>query len=230
MAEKINAPMRLMLLIATPKLVDKAEAFLQAQHIPVQYRLTAAGTAPSEMLDMLGLGGIDKSALLAFLPKAQADATLKKLNRTLRLTAAGSGIAVTLPLSGLNNLLFRMLTALDEPTAERKDEQQMTESNFSLVAAIINQGYSDDVMTAAKTAGAGGGTILHTRHNGDEATMKRWGLTLQEEKEIVLIVAPTTAKRAIMQAISTRCGMQSEAKGMVVSLPLDSVVGLSEDE
>ncbi len=230
MADTIQIPMRLLLLIATPKLVDKAEAMLQSTHVPVQYRLSAEGTAPSEMLDMLGLGGIDKSALLTFLPKPQADATLKKLNRTLRLTAAGSGIALTLPLSGLNNLLFRMLTALDEPAAERKDAKPMTESNYALIAAVINQGYSDDVMTAAKTAGAGGGTILHTRHNGDEDTMRRWGLTLQEEKEIVLIVAPTNAKRAIMQAISTRCGMQSEAKGMVVSLPLDSVVGLSDDD
>ncbi len=231
MAEKSNTPMRLLLLIATPKLVDKAETLLHSLHIPVQYRLSAEGTAPSEMLDVLGLGGVDKGALIAFSPKAQADVTLKKLNRALRLTAAGSGIALTVPLSGLNNLLFRMLKEYaDSAPAERKDEKPMTESKFTLVAVAVNQGYSDDVMTAAKTAGAGGGTILHSRHNGDEGVMNRWGLTLQEEKEIVLIVAPTDAKRAIMQAISTRCGMHSEAKGLVVSIPLDSVVGLSDDD
>ncbi len=231
MADKTKRAMRLLLLIATPKLVDRAEELLQATHIPVQYRVSAAGTAPSEMLDMLGLGGVDKSAILAFLPKAQADLTLKKLNRALRLTAAGSGIALTVPLSGMNNLLFRMMTALDDAsTAEGKDEQPMTECKYSLIAVAVNQGYSDDVMNAAKTAGAGGGTILHSRHNGDEHEMNRWGLSLQEEKEIVLIVAPTEAKRAIMQAISTRCGTQSEAKGLVVSLPLDTVIGLSDDE
>ncbi len=231
MANNTNPAMRLLLLIATPKLMDRAENLLTSLHIPVQYRLSAEGTAPSDMLDMLGLGGVDKSALIAFLPKSQAAPTLKKLNRALRLTAAGSGIAVTIPLSGMNNLLLRMLTAIDDSaTADRKDEKPMTESKYALIAAAVSQGYSEDVMTAAKTAGAGGGTILHSRHNGDESAMNRWGLHLQEEKEIVLIVAPVNAKRAIMQAISSRCGIHSEAKGLVVSLPLDSVVGLSDDD
>ncbi len=231
MAEKPNTAMRLLLLIATPKLVDKAENLLQSLRIPVQYRLSAEGTAPSDMLDILGLGGVDKAALVAFLPKTQASATLKKLNRALRLTAAGSGIAITLPLSGLNKLLFHLLVELDDPAQpERKDEKPMTECKFSLIAAAVNQGYSDDVMTAAKTAGAGGGTILHSRHSADEGAMNRWGLSLQEEKEIVLIVAPNEAKRAIMHAISTHCGIHSDAKGMVVSLPLDSVVGICDDE
>ncbi len=230
-ANTANPAMRALLLIATPKLTGKAEELLQQLHIPVQYHLHADGTAPSEMLDMLGLGNVDKSALLCFLPKSIATATLKKLNKALRLEAAGSGIAVTLPLTGMNNLLLQMLTPLATiSTEDRKDEKSMTESTFVLIAAAVNQGYSDDVMSAAKTAGAGGGTILHSRHNGDENAMSHWGLNLQEEKEIVLIVAPVTAKLAIMRAISEKCGVHSEAKGIVVSLPLDSVVGISEDE
>jgi hypothetical protein len=53
-----------------------------------------------------------------------------------------------------------------------------------------------------------------------------WGLGLQEEKELVLILAETEDKLAIMRAVSESCGMHSEAKGLVVSLPVDSVMGV----
>ncbi len=49
-----------------------------------------------------------------------------------------------------------------------------------------------------------------------------------KSKEIILILTPKTDKVAIMKAISEKCGVQSEAHGVVVSLPVDSVAGLNE--
>ena len=53
-----------------------------------------------------------------------------------------------------------------------------------------------------------------------------WGLNAQEEKDLVLILAEAEHRLPIMQAISARCGMQSEAKGIVMSMPIDSVIGI----
>ena len=53
-----------------------------------------------------------------------------------------------------------------------------------------------------------------------------WGLSVQEEKEIVLILADHEKKTAIMRAVSEKYGMHSEAKGLVLSLPIDSVMGI----
>ena len=47
-----------------------------------------------------------------------------------------------------------------------------------------------------------------------------------EEKEAVMILAKAESKLAIMQAICDSCGLQSEAQGIVLSLPVDNVVGL----
>ena len=47
-----------------------------------------------------------------------------------------------------------------------------------------------------------------------------------EEKEIVLIIADHDIKVDIMSAISGKFGMQSEAKGLVISLPVDSLMGI----
>ena len=60
---------RVLVLIAGPKLADKASEVLERENVPVQYEWTAAGTAPSELIDVLGLGSPDKSVLASFMPK-----------------------------------------------------------------------------------------------------------------------------------------------------------------
>lgn len=95
-----------------------------------------------------------------------------------------------------------------------------------LIAAIVDRGFSGDVMEAAKKAGAGGGTVLHSRSIESEEATNFWGMSVQEEKEIVLILTKHESKKEIMRAISENCGMQSKAKDLVMSLPIDSVMGI----
>lgn len=54
-----------------------------------------------------------------------------------------------------------------------------------------------------------------------------WGISVQPEREIVLIIAQKEAKKPMMQMIGKKFGMQSEAKGIVLSLPVDGIAGLN---
>ena len=74
--------------------------------LPLQYRFNAEGTASSEIMDMLGLGSIDKSVLISMIPKELSDVLMDKLRSELQLNMANSGIAFTIPLNGANNLIF----------------------------------------------------------------------------------------------------------------------------
>lgn len=224
-----RAPLRVLLLITTPKLSEKAVNMFRQGAIPIQYQWNAAGTAPSEMIDILGLGNPDKSILISTLPKPFADEMLKKMKQGLKLGSVNSGIAFTLPLSGVNNLILRLLEELnrnENETKERKDETVMGETKYSLIAAVINQGYSEEVMDVAREAGAGGGTVVHSRRIGNKEAMGFWGMSIQEEKEMLFIVTDNDRKLRIMQAIGEKCGMHSKAKGIVLSLPIDTVIGL----
>ncbi len=91
---------RMLFLIATPKLVRKAEDLLKQEKIPVQHLFHAQGTATSEVMDMLGLDGIDKRIMMSMMPKVCADDTLKKMKKKLHLGMPNTGIAFTLTLSG----------------------------------------------------------------------------------------------------------------------------------
>ena len=106
-----------------------------------------------------------------------------------------------------------------------KDEGKMEEMRYVLVAAIVNQGYSENVMEAARGAGAGGGTVIPGRRTGSEEAIQFWGMSIQEEKEMILIITEQENKLKIMQAISAKCGLHSEADGLVLSLPIDTVIG-----
>lgn len=223
------APLRMLVLITTPKLSEKAAQLFRQSALPMQYEWNAVGTAPSEMIDILGLGSPDKSILFTVLPQESAADMMQKLKKRLKLGAVDSGIAFTLPLTGANNLVVRMMAALqtgETQPLQRKDERTMAESRYSLVTVIVDQGYSEEVMDVARAAGAGGGTVVHGRRVGDEETMGFFGMSIQPEKEMILIVTENENKLAVMQAIGEKCGMHSEAKGLVVSLPIDTVIGL----
>ncbi len=224
-----KASYRVLLVITTPKLSDKATKIFNESSLPVHYKLNAVGTASSEMLEILGLGTPDKSILITVLPKDFADKTIKNLSKELLFAVPGNGIAVTMPMSGASSVMLKMLSALedvDTNKSDRKDETSMSEIKYVMITAVVNQGYSEEVMNAAKAAGAGGGTIIHGRRDGNEEAMSVWGLGLQEEKDIVMIVADTDHKLEIMQAITDKCGINTDAKGIVISLPIDQVTGL----
>lgn len=216
---------QLLMLIATPKLADAAAELFKKGSLPIQYRFNAQGTASSEMMDMLGLGSIDKGVLISMMPKSFSDVMMEKLHTELKLDTENSGIAFTIPLTGANNLILRMLSKNNEEIIG-KEENVMTEAKYTLIASIVDRGFSEDVMNAARTEGAKGGTVFHSRRIGNEEAMGFWGLSVAEEKEIVMILAPVTDKVSIMKAISEKCGMGSEAKGIVLSLPIDSAIGI----
>ncbi len=228
MPEQERTPMRMLVLIATPKLAERAVRLCDEARVPVQYRADGHGTASREVLDMLGLDSGDKNLLFSLLPKPFADEMLVKLRKTLRLGTAGSGIAFTLALSGGSNRMIQMLESVNEQrrAAQMRRVPVMEVSAYQMIVAVVNQGYSEEVMAAARPAGAGGGTVVHSRRVGSEETLTFWGISVQPEKEIVMILCRQGEKLAVMQAIAEKCGMKSEAQGLVLAMPVETVVGL----
>lgn len=220
---------RMLFLIATPKLAGKAAGLFKEENIPVQYLFHGQGTATSEVMDMLGLDGVDKNILMSMMPKPFADEVLKKLRKKLHLGMPNTGIAFTLILSGGSGHLIQLIEGL-EPEEKKlfleRKEADMTDNEYSMIMAIVNQGFSEDVMNAARPKGASGGTVFHSRRVGCDQVVKFLKISVQEEREVVLILARKENKLAIMQEIGKQCGMHSKAQGAVLSLPVDNIVGL----
>lgn len=96
-----------------------------------------------------------------------------------------------------------------------------------VIFCIVNSGYSEAVMDAARECGAGGGTVIHARGTANSEAEKLFGITVQPEKELVMILVPSALKNDILHALYKAVGLKTAGQGIAFSLPVDGVVGLS---
>lgn len=104
----------------------------------------------------------------------------------------------------------------------------MTTSKKELICCVINNGFSDVVMEAAKKKGAQGGTIFHGRGTGADDAEKFFGIKISPEKEIVMIVVDSSHKDEIVSAIYDEAGLDTKGQGIVFTLPVDDFVTSKE--
>ena len=98
---------------------------------------------------------------------------------------------------------------------------------YSLIITILNRGFSDLVMDSARENGAKGGTIITARGTGSKVAEKLFGITVSQEKELILILTPTETKNVIMSAICKTAGLNTQGKGISFSLPVANVMGIA---
>ena len=96
-----------------------------------------------------------------------------------------------------------------------------------MIVVIVNKGFSGEVMDVARANGATGGTILSGKGTGGEKAMKFFAMSLQEEKEVVLILVKEEIRAEIMRAVAAEFGLDSPGKGIVFSIPVEETIGLN---
>lgn len=106
-------------------------------------------------------------------------------------------------------------------------ENNNNNNENKLIITIINKGYSDVVMEAARRAGATGGTVIKARGTGNKELESFYGIVIHPDKEMVLIVVNEDIKDKTMEEIYKDCGLETKSQGIIFSLPIDDVKGIS---
>ena len=101
------------------------------------------------------------------------------------------------------------------------------DEKFELIMCIINAGFSDAVMDAARSCGARGGTVIHARGTARQEVETRFNISIHPEKEVVLILASNKIKDDILHAIYQEVGLNSPGQGIAFSMPVDEFVGIN---
>ena len=191
------------------------QTFFKEYGLPVFLETIGRGTAQSEVLDYFGLEESEKLLFLAIV----TGETWKKLRRGLitkmLIDVPGTGVSFIVPLSsvgGRKTLQF----LVNEQEFEKEEETSMKDTDYELLVAIANQGYIDTVMDAARSAKAGGGTVIHAKGTGMELAKKYLGVIVTKSRE----------KNQIMKAIMEQAGLDSKERTIVFSLPVTSVAGI----
>lgn len=100
-------------------------------------------------------------------------------------------------------------------------------TDYELIMCIVNTGFSDTVMSAAKEQGARGGTVLHARGTAAKEAEELFHITIQPDKEIVMILVPSEIRDAVLHAVYQSAGLKTAGQGISFSLPVTNAVGLS---
>ena len=184
------------------------------------------GTATSEHLAIYGLDATEKYVISGVGNGDEAEGLIKSAKRKLFIDIPGNGVMLTVPLKSV---------AGGKTLAYLTDEQKLggaprMDFEHELIIVILNEGYSDFVMDAARAAGAGGGTVLHAKGTGGTRGERFFSVSLADEKDMIYIIAHKDEKAAIMRSINEQAGPGSRAGAICFSLPISSVAGLRARE
>ena len=205
---------------------EAMNALYRASGLRAILSLPGRGTATSEHLAIYGLDATEKYVISAIGSGAEAEGLIKAAKRKLFIDIPGNGVMLTVPLKSV---------AGGKTLAYLTDEQKLggaprMDFEHELIIVILNEGYSDFVMDAARAAGAGGGTVLHAKGTGGTRGEKFFSVSLADEKDMIYIIAHRDEKTTIMRSINEQAGPSSKAGAICFSLPISSVAGLRARE
>ena len=101
----------------------------------------------------------------------------------------------------------------------------MKTNDHEVIFAIVNSGYAEDVMDIARELGVRGGTILNARGVVKEDAAAFFGITLHQDKEILMMVVEKALRDTVLNAIYKQMGMAKKAKGIGKPMPLAFIEG-----
>ena len=164
---------------------DRGEAMGSLYHaagLHLILSMPARGTATSEHLAIYGLDATEKCVIAAVGSAQEADSLIRSAKRKLFIDIPGNGVMLTVPLKSVAggktlSYLTDDLKAGGAPNMNFEHE---------LITVILNEGYSDFVMDAARAAGAGGGTVLHAKGTGGTRGEKFFSVSLADELEVLV--------------------------------------------
>ncbi len=205
---------------------ETLENICQGLKLPMTVTMLCQGTATVEHLSLYGLVPTEKALLCTVADGEQTQRLMRAAKLRMFVDIPGNGIMLSVPIKSVGG--GRTMAYLtDNMTPGGKPKMEFS---HELIYVILNEGHSDEVMHAARSAGATGGTVMVGKGTGSKETGKFLGISLASEKDVVFIVSESSKKAAIMKAIVEQAGPQTEAAAICFSLPVTQVAGLRQME
>ena len=188
------------------------------------------GTARSQYRSYFGFNEIEKRVTFSLIPETGEHALLNTIGRALKLYLLGRGIAFTMPLSGISNIIEDAVLLSPERDAPKGTKSPVSKkektSMHELVIAVVNEKYRDAAIEAARAAGATGATVFHTRSVDNARVEQNMGTALAEETESIFFLTSAEYKLKIMEAVRDSAGLKTDGSAVIFSLPVDDLVGI----
>lgn len=208
--------------------------------------LLGKGTAESSLLQLLGIGDSEKDLVLTLAPEPVLAAVLAVLQNDPWARKKARGVAFVLDVTTILRHALAPAGQATSPAAAATPaetppslstlsritppvgENAMQAPSHELISVIVNAGYAEDIMHAARKAGATGGTIINARGTGKEEDVKFFGITIVPEKDFLLILAAKDQAQAILEAIRATPCLSEPGMGIAFCINVECFVPLGK--
>ena len=208
--------------IVKPEALPVLSSLCEELALPFTVTLHGRGTAVQSMRELLGIKSNENRLLVTVANEERTAALMKAMKEKLHIGVPGHGIVVAVPVKSVGG---GKTVAFLNGEGRSAGYVPSLDFQYELIVAIANEGTTDQVMNAARAAGARGGTVLHGKGTGSKDAKQFYHFSIAAEKEVVLIVTAAAQKADIMRAILRDAGPDSEAGTIVFSLPVSDVAG-----
>ena len=106
----------------------------------------------------------------------------------------------------------------------------MSDKQYQVIVCIVNNGFADEAMDAARDVGARGATVMSARGTANIEAEKAFQIQIQPEKEMIMILVTNEIKDAVLHALYKSVGTHTPAHGIAFAMPVDNVVGIGADQ
>lgn len=189
--------------------------------LPIVLSTPCRGTATKSMLDLLGIESRDRRLFMTVASPQQTKQLIQEQRKRLYIDAPGNGVTIGIPIKSVGG--SKTLAFLS--SGQNVKGMPTLNYDYELIMVIANQGATDQVMDAARSAGARGGTVIHGLGTGSKNAEKFFKVSIAAEKEVILIVSAADQKAAIMKAIIEQAGPDTKAGAIAFSLPVSELSG-----
>ena len=214
--------MNYLISVVNPGAMDRVCEIAAALDLPQTVTLLGHGTAVQSMLDLLGIESTEKRVIMTVANPEKTRKFIKEMRRQVYIGIPGHGIIMAVPIKSVGG--GKTLAYLNNGEQQPARYTPELSDRYELIVIVANEGRTDQVMNAARAAGATGGTVLHGKGTGSQ-NKKFYNVSIAAEKEVFLMVAPSDRKAAIMQSVLHHAGPDSDAGAVLFSLPVSEVAG-----
>lgn len=179
------------------------------------------GTAPTEMMDIFGLGTKDKDIVISLANEDAVKDMMADFGESFESHTKYGGLMIIMQTSAASRVLTEVLSYNNDLNAEKGNGAMKNEHHNNLIVISVNEGYSDNVMQVARKSGATGGTVIKGRLADVELIAELENMHPDEEREILLILAPQKTSRQIMEDVNKEFGIHSKANGIIAAIPTE---------
>ena len=163
--------------------------------------LVGTGTSSNAVIQFLGLGDTERDILYTIVDQSIEKDVIQAIKEKCEKSRINNSKGGAIFSVDVTDFMRNGINTKSEIGEKKNSGEEEIMSEYTMITAIVNKGYAEDAMAAARNAGAGGGTILAAHGTAKEGDAKFFGVEIVPEKDMLIILVPKAKVDDILQAI-----------------------------